>query len=53
MFKKREYIYIYSTRRVSIVTFIWYAHSRKIGKQNNVNVFGSKLTKGSEQDSHK
>ena len=28
--------------RISVITFIRYAHNQKIGKPNNVNVFGSK-----------
>ena len=38
-------------RRVSGITCIRYAQSRKIGKPNNFKIFGSNETKGLKQDS--
>jgi hypothetical protein len=42
---------IWCTRRASEITFISYSYNQKVGKPNNLNVFVSKLTKGSKQDS--
>ena len=35
----------------SEISFIWYAQSQKIAKPNNLDVFGSIITKGSKQNS--
>ena len=47
---KRAYL-ISCARRVSGITFIRYAQSRKVGKQNKLNVLGSNKTKGPKHDS--
>jgi hypothetical protein len=44
-------MYNLEERRVFIITFIKYTHSQKIGKPNNLKVYGSRLTKGAERDS--
>ena len=49
MFKKIKRRYqIECTRRVSGLTFIMYAQSRKTGKPTNLKVFVSNKTKGSK-----
>ena len=35
---------------VSGITFIEYAHTQKVGKPNNLTVFGSKYTKASRKE---
>jgi hypothetical protein len=36
---------VYEIYRVPGITFIRYAHDQKVGKTNNLNVFGSNKTK--------
>ena len=40
--KKIDCIEFSGHERVSMTTFIRYTHNQKIGKTNNVNIFGSK-----------
>ena len=42
---------IYCTQHVSRITFIRYAQGQKMGKPNNLKVFGSKKNKGHTWDS--
>ena len=42
--------HIYCARPVSGITFIGYSQCRKIGKTNNIKVFGSMIIKGFKQD---
>jgi hypothetical protein len=41
------------SQRVPGITFIAYAHSQQLGKQNKLNVFRSNNTKGPKQDSQR
>jgi hypothetical protein len=41
---------IYCAPRVFVIIFFMQAHSQPIGELNNLEVFGSKYTKGSKQE---
>ena len=44
---------IQCTRRVSVITFIRYAQSPKIGMSNTLKALGARKTKGPTKDSQK